>query len=871
MAATITSAALLTFIFWRPIFEITIDRLDINHESGFAYILPIVVPPPISYAYDLIGDSEQNYSSNLIILENGTTLGPSHSVHAAIRQNGKGLFSHWHETLVFSTSDNTDPRTNNRDYVINAALRPSPFFVILLSGTIALLLAAELFMFRSELAIMLRFPLVNLGVAGLCIMFALWHPRFEFRIAPHGITAGQGYSYVADLSNFDVPGYEITGSENIRISDSLIPACSNFPNSEYCSRSTLALFQDGVQIGPANSLHNNIEKRGHGSYSHWGNKLLFSTASNSDPRVDGSIYTFSVLYKLKPHIAALFVLTSAIFFVIGLAQTGWVCILPKARLIAKASAILLLLAFAPLAWAGPIIGHVGTLWTRASLLLLGAYFALVVLCFMAIVYTMFLKNSIIRVALGVVFILSFAVDQTIFSLSGWHVDEYTINILMREYREAPDAVISYGYTIGQSLVLAIIIGLAYILPAPNNWVLPSRYSLIAVGAILGAAVLSIISPPSAASLPSPVSVAAQVLSWPLYTPLEAGEREDIDFDGEIHPRYKKVVLIVDESVRGDVLGINNSEYDNTPFLSANGDIINFGGAVSASNCSAESRLFMRTGLTAEQLPDGIGIWRNTPTFWQYAHKAGFETVFIDGFREPDVFHSYMNAAEAREIDDWITETHIPEYDRDMEIANDLRELLQQDKRMFIHVNKYGVHFPYSTKYDPSMTYEPVGLGHDRGVKEYHAIIIKDYHKALRWSVDGFFAKIVPDLDDDTLIIYTSDHGQALFEGGYEVQHCSTLPNVHWGEGIVPLFAVAGRSDFAERLKRHAALGFNRASHFDIFPTLLLAFGYPEAWVRGAYGHSLLDFPTDRPRKVFTGPFWSTGDWLDIEGKIGDLD
>jgi O-methyltransferase len=73
------------------------------------------------------GDSaaEPNIS-NLQLLENGIGLGPAHAIHDVIRDRGHGLFSHWHNALYFSTSDNTDPRDNGRDYHAFAACLSPP-------------------------------------------------------------------------------------------------------------------------------------------------------------------------------------------------------------------------------------------------------------------------------------------------------------------------------------------------------------------------------------------------------------------------------------------------------------------------------------------------------------------------------------------------------------------------------------------------------------------------------------------------------------------------------------------------------------------------------------------------------------------------
>jgi hypothetical protein len=59
--------------------------------------------------------SEQAYSV-AVLTENGKPLGPGNSIHENIKKEGRGAFSVWKETLIFSSSDNTDPRQNHRLY-----------------------------------------------------------------------------------------------------------------------------------------------------------------------------------------------------------------------------------------------------------------------------------------------------------------------------------------------------------------------------------------------------------------------------------------------------------------------------------------------------------------------------------------------------------------------------------------------------------------------------------------------------------------------------------------------------------------------------------------------------------------------------------
>ncbi len=83
----------------------------INPEQGFCYILNMDLGED--------GYKEGNTKSQLRVLEDGKELGPVDNKHDNIRQIGEGRYSHWSRNgLYFSTSDNSDPRTNGRKYEI---------------------------------------------------------------------------------------------------------------------------------------------------------------------------------------------------------------------------------------------------------------------------------------------------------------------------------------------------------------------------------------------------------------------------------------------------------------------------------------------------------------------------------------------------------------------------------------------------------------------------------------------------------------------------------------------------------------------------------------------------------------------------------
>ncbi|MGE3683825.1 MAG: hypothetical protein AB7G93_19070 [Bdellovibrionales bacterium] len=159
-------------------------------------------------------------SSNVVLFENGTKLGSGHSQHADIRAKNGGRFSHWGQSLYFSSSDGTDPRTNGRRY--------------------------------------------SWGVRGSTCPTMICGPIDAVRASPDS-----GLSFVLERS-FGFKG-----------------DASSFPR-----RSSLQLFENGVQLGPGHSFHADIRAHGKGRFSHWGNALFFSTSDGSDPRSNNRKYTY---------------------------------------------------------------------------------------------------------------------------------------------------------------------------------------------------------------------------------------------------------------------------------------------------------------------------------------------------------------------------------------------------------------------------------------------------------------------------------------------------------------------------------------------------------------------------------------------------
>lgn len=132
--------AALFFKYYHDGYESRIDAVKIQSELGRAYVVSLQQTVPFPWLFHTIGDTNQApKKSGLKLFENGKPLGPAHAVHDQIRGKGSGRYSHWGDFLYFSATDNTDPRTNGRDYTAIYAFSVRrqiyvPLFLIVLYG-----------------------------------------------------------------------------------------------------------------------------------------------------------------------------------------------------------------------------------------------------------------------------------------------------------------------------------------------------------------------------------------------------------------------------------------------------------------------------------------------------------------------------------------------------------------------------------------------------------------------------------------------------------------------------------------------------------------------------------------------------------------
>lgn len=341
---------------------------------------------------------------------------------------------------------------------------------------------------------------------------------------------------------------------------------------------------------------------------------------------------------------------------------------------------------------------------------------------------------------------------------------------------------------------------------------------------------------------TPLGYAALLGTEKLFVP-SPPPRRSVTIDAR-PTRLRNVVLIMDESVRGDYLDLNHPSGARTGLASApSADaVVNFGIASSHANCSETSNVSMRFGVTRKNY---LGDLATNPSLWEYAKKAGYSTSYLDAQRHGRGLQNFMDERELLEVDRFVQlPSDTPADQKEQEIARRLLQILSEPGSHFVYLNKMGCHFPYEGKYpassavfSPTMTRTYFGNESDPRVKKSSGVgendgrqrlrFVNSYKNCLAWNIGKFFDTLLSQQSlTDTAIVYTSDHGQDFHEDGSPGfgTHCSDGPAPP-GEGIVPMAVLTREPVTRDLFRESARVNHGRASGFNVFPTLLHLMGY----------------------------------------------
>ena len=323
--------------------------------------------------------------------------------------------------------------------------------------------------------------------------------------------------------------------------------------------------------------------------------------------------------------------------------------------------------------------------------------------------------------------------------------------------------------------------------------------------------------------------------------------QDRIFDDNIQPeneaKINTIIWIVDESITGSYLSINGYKKDTTPYLKSllknTNKVSNFGIVNSISNCSAESNLFLRIGMNPDSKLDFKKARYELPTIFQYAKRAGYTTWLFDSQAAKDHLQDYLTLYDKEDIDHFETlDSKVDPKDRDRVFLDKYTKIINsraKNEKLFIVVVKFGAHWPYLLSYNnayspftPAMETSLGGMDLEHKEKQ-----INTYLNAIVYSTDLYFKKLISKIDlSDTVVFYTSDHGQNILElNTTKRTHCNSDIIVK-NEVSVPLLV------FHDKAKALFPVNKNLFySQIQIFPTTLSLLGYGKDIVN-KYGKTL---------------------------------
>ena len=289
---------------------------------------------------------------------------------------------------------------------------------------------------------------------------------------------------------------------------------------------------------------------------------------------------------------------------------------------------------------------------------------------------------------------------------------------------------------------------------------------------------------------------------------------------------ENIIFIMDESIRGDFISLNNPGDANilavTPYLySIRKKLVNFGDNYSFGNCSFTSNLFFHHGYLSP-------VNSADPNIFQYMKQAGYKIYFLDA--QDRIARTGLTKKDRNFIDYYVSFYEKKKPERDFLALIKLKEVLKKNKeKKFIFIQKQGAHFPYEENYKK----EDIVFS-DSSHKEYVS-----YLNAIHKTVDLYWKELVENVlpGKDFVLFWISDHGvnvdPDINDNYIKITHCERGYD-HYKELFnVPSVMFASDKKYYSGFKNLR----NGYSIKHIFSTLLEMAGYNSKKVEKIYGPS----------------------------------
>lgn len=236
------------------------------------------------------------------------------------------------------------------------------------------------------------------------------------------------------------------------------------------------------------------------------------------------------------------------------------------------------------------------------------------------------------------------------------------------------------------------------------------------------------------------------------------------------------IIIIGETARAENWELSGYNRSTNPRLSQRNDLIVADKAFSESNTTHKSVPMLMSNVDAQTFDTELHKVKSLITAYK---EAGFYTTFISNQMPNHSFIDYFgNEADTTIFIRLQAQQHNTKGDD--AILTYLKQSLESDKKKHLIVlHTYGSHFDYRDRYsEQDRIFRPDNF--DKASKATREALINAYDNSIV-ATDRLINSIIEMVENDKsvgAVLYTSDHGEDIFDDGARFLHASPLPTIH---------------------------------------------------------------------------------------------
>lgn len=313
------------------------------------------------------------------------------------------------------------------------------------------------------------------------------------------------------------------------------------------------------------------------------------------------------------------------------------------------------------------------------------------------------------------------------------------------------------------------------------------------------------------------------------------------------PPNKTILLVIGETARAANFGILGYGRNTTPKLSKIQGLVSFPKAYTESNTTHKSVPML---LSAVSSVDFDSLYRQRSVITAF-REAGFRTAFFSNQRRNGSFIDFFG--KEADVCKFIKDDAAPSQNILDERLIDYvkREVANTSQPLFMVLHCYGSHFNYRERYPrqfarflPDVAMEARRENRQNLLNAYDNTILYTDHVLNR------LVEVLRSKGSEAVMIYTSDHGEDIYDDGRHFLHASIVPTDY--QLHVPLFVWTSQSYEANHRSIVKALKSNSgatiSTSLSLFHTILQMAGVSTPFFVAS--HSFSDSSLVVPHRYF---------------------